>query len=1021
MAAAAAAPHADEYDIDFDEEHTAPPSSSSYTSTLPPSSPSPTSLPPPLPITFEKTLVSPLPSHLPPPPLPRRVSFPDPADGEYRLSPISPTLSATLPFDPHLSSSPPNFTYSASPAFNPTASLPSPYLPRPHSLPPPLVPPLSLSSLSRVLSTPPPPAPHSSSPLYHVHVPLSSRSPLPSSRSSSPSTSRASRIQHLLSEFDAKFLVTDPHTHAQHYPAWAVPYAREMLDKLEHVRRMDRTDTQRRQREEGEGREGEVKGRADHPTLHARYDSILDQYYPDKHAALHNPVRTSSPSPPPPRTRKATAHPSPTRASSSTAHSNCVGHSHGRHSTAGTEDGVGQRIRVTKLHSAMAEQINLLSGSLKEVWQRVEGWEEEGRRREADLMQDHAEGIGRMRADVEEEVRGMKAWREWNRSRMQELVEAMQRVVGEQEEGQARVALIQAEQVELRGRYEEARGRMEEVQARYERDARAWEERERAMQGRDAHGREEVERFRRERDDYQHHLGLAQQRLQDMQQRMRVLDGEREATLQQLGQLKDGHEGARKALLDQLAALQQHTQQLQAKTQQLETSHADLSSTHSSLREQHSSLSSTHTTLLSNHSTLTSQHAATATLLSSYQSELQQAQKSQSDLQAMLKLEGEQVRTWRDQCEQLEAKLRDTEATTKLREAEVQARLREAEAAQAKADADRAAQEALAKSARRVSVDVQTKGVGGAAAAVQAVVPRLMSSHYKRRLQQSQAELQASAQQLQQREAELRQLRLSYDEAVAAHSSHSSTLLSQLQSKQSELDALHSTHTQHVHTLHAQLLTTDALNAELASFVTAVKPQLPSLALSSTLIAGFRGDYLHAHSDPQLLAMIYANGDRTVVFSDHVSRWDSGTHALPRLMVVTEACVYLCKEKVALLDIIHGRGAWKTDKDMRRCIRLENVTFVAASPSRAGMLVLHVNDKYDYLLETPKRQEVVYWLMKTFEAKVGRPLRVEWSDELYVRDRGQKTHREVKVVASEKAEIGKKHILTPAALNEVKQ
>ena len=989
----------DVYDIDFDEEPTAP-TTTSFTSTLPTATSAPT-----FPDAFEKTLVAPL-SHLPPP-LPRRVSFPD--GDEYRLTPISPSFAATLPLDSLPPPSPSTFNYSASPGFSPSSSLPSPYLPRTHSVPPPSIPPLSLTSLSRAISSPPP--------SYHVHIPLSARSP--PTPTLTHTTSRTSRIQSLLSEFDAKFLITDPTTHRQSYPAWAVPYAREMLDKLDQVRRMDRADAHRREARADLAGVGEAKAyplttSTSHPTLHARYDSILDQYYPDQHAALHSsrkpspsiplaPPRRASPAPPPPRSRSTT--------SSSSAHSNCVGHSHGRHSTAGTED-AGQRIRVTKLHSAMTEQINLLSGSLKEVWERVEGWEEEGRRREGEMRGEEV----RMRAEVEEEVRGMREWREWNRSRMHEVVEAMQRVLREQEEGQARVALIQAEQVELRGRYEEARGRMEEVQARYERDARAWEERERAMQGRDAQSRDEAERLKRERDDYQQHLSLAQQRMQELQQRMRALDAEREATLQQLSHLRDGHEGAKRALLEQLSALQLQTQALQAKTQALETTNADLSSSHSTLRDQHSSLSSTHTALLSNHSTLTSQHQATATLLSSYQTELQQAQKTQAELQAMLKVEGEQVRSWRDQCEALESKLKETEAQTKLREAEAQARLREAEA-QAKAEAQRA-QEALAKA--RASREVQTTTGPSATAAVQAAVPRLLSSHYKKRLQRSQAELQASAQQLQQREAELRQLRLTCDEAVASHSSHSSALLAQLQSKHSELDALHLAHAEQVRSLHAQLLTTDALNSELATFVNSIKPQLPSLALSSTLIAGFRGDYLHANTDPQLLAMIYTNGDRNVVFSDHVTRSDHSTHTLPRLLIITEACVYVCKEKVALLDVIHGR-AWKSDKDMRRCIRLENLTYVAASPSRACLLVLHVDDKYDYLMETPKRQEVVYWLMKTFEAKVGRPLRVEWSDDLFVRDRGQKYHREIKVVASEKAEIGKKPILTPAALNEVKQ
>ena len=319
-----------------------------------------------------------------------------------------------------------------------------------------------------------------------------------------------SRIQSLMAEFDSKFLTTDPLTQRPVYPPWAVPYAREMLDTLNRARRQSHPPP---------ALQSEVK----RPSLHARYDSILDQYYPDKHSRLHSAASK-------PRATAASTAPAPRKArASADAHSNCVGHSHGRHSTEGTEE-PGQRIRVTKLHSAMTEQINLLSGSLKEAWERIEEGAEAERAREAA----RGEGEGRLRAEVDEEVRRMREWREWNQRRMADLVDALQRVMGEQEEGQARVAAILAQQAELRGRYEEARRRVEELQAGQEREARAWEERDRAMQGREAQGREEGERLRRERDEHerQHHAALL--RMQEMHIKLRALEADREATQQHL-------------------------------------------------------------------------------------------------------------------------------------------------------------------------------------------------------------------------------------------------------------------------------------------------------------------------------------------------------------------------------------------------------------------------------------------------------------------------------------------------------
>ena len=145
----------------------------------------------------------------------------------------------------------------------------------------------------------------------------------------------------------------------------------------------------------------------------------------------------------------------------------------------------------------------------------------------------------------------MREWREWNQQRMQALIEAMQGVMKEQEDGQANVTVIQSELMELRGRYEEARHRMEELQAAHDRDVRGWEERERAMQGRESQGKDIAEHLRRERDEWERQHQSALHRLQEMQQRMKQLEGERESTSQHLTALKDGHEGSRRQLLDQ--------------------------------------------------------------------------------------------------------------------------------------------------------------------------------------------------------------------------------------------------------------------------------------------------------------------------------------------------------------------------------------------------------------------------------------------------------------------------------------
>ena len=222
----------------------------------------------------------------------------------------------------------------------------------------------------------------------------------------------------------------------------------------------------------------------------------------------------------------------------------------------------------------------------------------------------------------------------------------------------------------------------------------------------------------------------------------------------------------------------------------------------------------------------------------------------------MLKVEGEQVRTWRDQCEALEARVKEAEAAaaTKL-EAE--------RALTAEANANLIAARSTAAAATVTEPEV--KKVSGTTA-VQAVVPRLLSAHYKQKLQRTQGELKSTQGELRStqgelrsftaalraREEELHHLTSAYNVAVTSHSAYAADLHSHIQAKQAEMDALTSTHSSHVFALQDQvayhqslLLTTGAMNAELSAFVESVKPQLVDLKLSATLIAGYKGDYLH--------------------------------------------------------------------------------------------------------------------------------------------------------------------------------
>ena len=1062
-------------DVSYEEEIYTP---------IPPAAANQTSRPPSAPATsqseqqepvreresFTKTIVA------PPALNPRRVSFTE-RDGEidYRLTqmqqqqqqPASATSSfsvfnSTQPFDVQTVPTAPGpipsaYDYSQSPMM--MAASPPP-LQRTQTMPD-GVPALSLGSLSRSASQPSFQYQMQQSPGFSTFASprlVRSLSPQPPSRllrtltatmpSSSPASlsSRAARIQTLLQEFDSKFLVTDV-SGRQSYPAWAVPYAKEMLDKLEYVKTLERAEA-----ETGDQKRTSIslsaRERAAAPAFHQRYDSMLDQYYPQKHDAafhasqLHTAKRAAAAA-----TAVASSAATLSKAKGGSAkasvHSNCVGHAHGRHSDAGCEE-PGQRIRVTKLHSAMTEQINLLSGSLKEAWQRIADREEEDREREDRRGEDSRA----VREEMEEELRYFRDWRDWNKQKMQEMMLSMQRLMREQEDGQQRVNSIMAEQMELRARYDEAQRLMAEMEAKHDREIRE-------MAGREREGRSQEERMRRERDEYQRQYALAQQRMQEMQQRMRQLEMERETTSQQLAavstptsrplqhlfavSLPSSHRCCSAPCLSaclsscgrvttclrrdcwssvshlhhavaasqlrlqcsrssrccpaafsvffSVQALQQTSAQLQAKAAALEASHSALQSQHSALQSTHSTLQSTHSSLLSSHSALQSshselhsQHSASASLLSGLQSDIASTQRALADINALLRIEAEQSNRWREQSEQLQSQLSALQSrhsaqrvqalvpqlltsVYRKRHADMQQQLA-VKQAELK-DIQRRCQELMGDSSRQ-SADQQ---------------------HLLQQLQAKQAEVQAMQAELQAKQGEIQQLQ--YGNLQLQQSA--SQRIAELQSSNGEQARL--------------LIETDAVNRELVGYVESTKSMVKELSFTRQMVAGYRGDYLHCNSDAAMLSLVYGNGDKSILFADMVLRWDHRSRPQDRYLLITDSRVYCLRSKrQSLFSSAYYH-------QLRRSVVLENLVSVSVSPSRGPAFVLHVNDQYDYLLESNKRQEVLYWLSRAYEARTGKQLRIVWGDEMVVRDRGQQYHREVSVPHSELLVIGKQSLL----------
>jgi len=995
-------------------------------------------------LAFEKTIVAPSAAHHPAsatnaaiPPLSRRVSFPN--GEEYRLTglqspPAASVFSQTQPMvDVRAAmAAPGSFIYSSahgSPLFQSTRQLS--FTPPPQTD---TIPALSLSSLSRSASE---------QPSFHYHSrPLTfPPSPSPPLRavSATSASSRAQRIQQLLSEFDAKFLQVDERGRAT-YPEWAVPYAREMRDKLEWVKRMERGDDDRRREEDRADRRALRRSdekRASLPTsssngkartrdmVHQRYDSILDQYYPDKHAAIHStpavqtkkdPATTSK------TTKKAAVTTTSRRASASSAHSGCAGHSHGKHSTKGTED-EGQRIRVTKLHSAMTEQINLLTGSLKEAWERIATKEEEDKRRaeyeaeereRREREEERRQYEERMRREdeelrrqqpnqaVEEELAYFRQYREWNRARMADIVTALQEVRREQDDGERRVAGMRTEQEELRVRYEDAKRRMEEMEraheARLEHMRREHQQQLQLQQQQQQqhsqhsqHSRvrdntDAEDRLRRERDEYAQQHSTAQQRLNELQQRLNALEMDKTSLERQMSQLSNGHGVSQAGLLEQLAALQLSQQQLQAKADALEHNNAQLATSHSHT-------TTTLTQLQHTHASLHTQYQSDTALLSHCQHELADTKHALTQLQSLLRVEGSQSLQWREECERLAALVKEMEAAV-------------------------ATGEKRGEEKRELTAEERLR----------MVVPRMLCNFYKGKYATAQEEGKRQQQQtlsmaeqvkakqdevaaLQEKQRQLLALQEELHSSLSASTNSSAALSAslsdiskQLQARKEEVALLQNASQQRIAQLESDLTNqqsllaqADILNRQLQQRTATLDSLRHELAYTSLTIAGYKGDYLGCRQDKHIMALIKDKGDAFILYADVITRYDSHNNAQPRLLLVTENHLYFLRR--------HSQQRFS----LARLIPLHSLLSLALSPTKGDLLVLHCGDHYDYLLESGKRGEMVWWVWRAYTERMGgAALAVEWKDVMSVRLRGLLHAREVRVGETEKMAIGRR-------------
>mmetsp|Transcript_5918 Transcript_5918/g.5181 ORF Transcript_5918/g.5181 Transcript_5918/m.5181 type:complete len:134 (+) Transcript_5918:955-1356(+) len=114
-------------------------------------------------------------------------------------------------------------------------------------------------------------------------------------------------------------------------------------------------------------------------------------------------------------------------------------------------------------------------------------------------------------------------------------------------------------------------------------------------------------------------------------------------------------------------------------------------------------------------------------------------------------------------------------------------------------------------------------------------------------------------------------------------------------------------------------------------------------------------DYLNLLAKPKIQKILKDNGENVsseCVFSDYIYRINSRQNREYRIAFITTDYFYC----------LHPKKSYRIE----RKIDIEKIYKVTISKSSAGLLALHVNSEYDYLIDSYKRLDMILFLRECF-------------------------------------------------------
>lgn len=144
----------------------------------------------------------------------------------------------------------------------------------------------------------------------------------------------------------------------------------------------------------------------------------------------------------------------------------------------------------------------------------------------------------------------------------------------------------------------------------------------------------------------------------------------------------------------------------------------------------------------------------------------------------------------------------------------------------------------------------------------------------------------------------------------------------------------------------------------------------------NSLNRNFVGDYIGLDCRPSIGVLI---GRREkIYFAEVVKKYDRHFKTSRRDLILTGSTLFLIgREKVK-----RGKNRGCYQEVIKRKIELETISDVSLSPLRDDLVVIHVKDSYDSLLEIMFKTEFLHCLKEKHNLKTGRNLSITFSNKL---------------------------------------